>query len=130
MRFDAAIVAVMGGAAESALRDLGRASAQENLERFQHAFVQGKTPMTFLEQTPAIYRMYYASGSREFVATGERSARLETRDAEGVTEADCETIMGWHECALEHVGAKNIRITHPTCRARGGATCVYELAWD
>ena len=31
--------------------------------------------------------------------------------------------------ALEMVGAKNVRITHPVCRARGGTACRYEVSW-
>jgi hypothetical protein len=128
-RFDAAIVSVMGGASERAFWELGRASADENLLKFQASFVRGKTPATFLAQTPAIYRLYYEKGRREFIPSGANAGTIVTRDAESVTVADCLTVMGWHERALEMVGAKSIRIAHPTCRARGGAVCRYELSW-
>jgi hypothetical protein len=129
-RFDAAIVAVMGGVSERALWELGRASAEENLEKFQASFIRNKTPLGFLAQTPAIYRLYYGTGRREFVPSGPNAGAIVTHDAEGATIADCLTIMGWHERALEMVGARAIKITHPVCRARGGPHCRYEVSWS
>ena len=130
LRFDAAIIRVIGGNAQKAFRELGRKSADDNLARFQAGFIRGKTPLTFLAQTPAIYRLYYELGSREFTRTSETSGLLTTHGAESVTAGDCLTVMGWHERALEMVGAKNPRATHSTCRANGASTCVYELSWS
>jgi uncharacterized protein (TIGR02265 family) len=129
-RLDAAIVAIMGGSSERALWELGRASADENLERFQASFVRRKSPLAFLAQTPAIYRLYYETGRREFIPSGTHAGAIVTHDAESVTVADCFTIMGWHERALEMVGARAVKITHPVCRARGGANCRYEVSWS
>lgn len=129
-RFDAAIIKIIGGNAQRAFRELGRKSAEDNLARFQAGFIRGKTPLTFLAQTPAIYRLYYEVGSREFTKSSETSGVLTTHGAESVTAADCLTVMGWHERALEMVGAKKPVLTHPTCRAEGATTCVYNVAWS
>lgn len=127
--FDEAIVEIMGGAGERALWNLGRSSASDNLERFHSAMTRGKTPLTFLQQTPAIYRLYYGSGTREFEASGETSGAIITRDAQDASWADCVTVMGWHERALEIVGATSVKIVHPVCRAKGGDVCRYEVSW-
>jgi uncharacterized protein (TIGR02265 family) len=129
VRLDAAIVERMGKASERVLRELGRESAQDNLPKFQAAMVKGKGPLELLQQTPAIYRLYYGTGRREFHATGPTSGVITTYDADGPTVADCYTIMGWHERALEIVGARGVTIRHPVCRARGGPVCKYELSW-
>ena len=129
VRLDQAIVSRMGGASERAFKDLGRKSASDNLERFQAAIVKKKSPLALLQQTPAIYRLYYGTGRREFVATGPTSGTITTYDAEGPTVADCYTIIGWHERALEIVGARTVSVTHPVCRARGGAVCKYDVSW-
>jgi uncharacterized protein (TIGR02265 family) len=129
-RFDAAIIKVIGGNAEQAFRDLGRKSADDNLGKFQAGFVRGKAPLSFLAQTPAIYRLYYEIGSREFTKTNETSGVLTTHGAESVTTGDCLTVMGWHERALEMVGAKRPVITHPKCRAMGADTCSYHVSWS
>lgn len=129
-RLDDAIIRVIGGRSEEAFRELGRQSAVQNLAKFQTAFLKGKTPQTFLAQTPSIYRIYYDAGAREYLPTGENSGTLITTGAENVTYGDCLTIIGWHEQALEMVGAKSVRITHPVCRARGGTVCRYEVSWS
>lgn len=129
VRFDEAIVAQMGAVTERAFWELGRESANDNVPRFQSAIVRGKTPMAFLHQTPTIYKLYYGTGRREFVPTGDTSGTITTYDAEGASVVDCLTVMGWHERALEIVGARAIRITHPICRATGGPHCRYEVSW-
>lgn len=127
---DDALAKVVGGRAEEAFRALGRKSAETNLPKLQANFLKGKSPQKFLAQTPSIYRIYYEGGSRDYQPTGERAGVITTTGAEGVTWGECLTVIGWHERALELCGAKNVRITHPVCKARGGAVCRYDLHWD
>lgn len=129
-RLDDAVIRVIGGKSEEAFRELGRQSAIQNLAKFQTAFLKGKTPQTFLEQTPSIYKIYYDAGSREYQPSGANAGTLITTGAENVTVGDCLTIIGWHEQALAMVGAKNVKITHPVCKARGGTVCRYEVSWS
>jgi len=129
VRLDAAIVALGGESGAEAFRELGRQSAADNLTRYQSAISRGKSPMGLLHQTAAIYRLYYGTGRREFVETGPTSGVITTYDASGVTLADCLTVVGWHERALEIVGARHVSITHPICRAKGGSVCRYEVSW-
>jgi uncharacterized protein (TIGR02265 family) len=128
-RLDAAIIKHMGGDAKRAFWELGRQSADRNLDTMHRGFLRKKSPMRLLEQTTTIYRLYYDSGSRDFEATGETSGVIVTRGAEDPTEGDCLTVMGWHQRALEKCGARDVKVTHPECRARGGAVCRYALAW-
>jgi uncharacterized protein (TIGR02265 family) len=129
-RLDEAIIRIIGGRSEAAFKELGRKSADDNLIKFQAGFLRGKTPKMFLEQTPAIYKLYYDVGSREYQSTSPTSGQLITRDGESVSYGDCLTIMGWHERALELTGAKNPLVTHPVCKARGGNVCRYEVSWE
>jgi len=130
LHFDEAIIATIGGESEKAFRELGRQSADHNLGKYQTAYVRGKTPQSFLAQAGRVYKTYYGVGSREYVPTGEKSGELVTRGAEDVTAGDCLTVMGWHERALEMVGAKEPRVEHPECRALGGEVCRYTVTWN
>lgn len=131
LRLDSAIADVLSPADKRrAFVEMGRASAEENLRGAQHVFVRPGDPQFLLSQAPQIYRFYYAVGSRTYEKTGDRSAVLRTYGAENVTETDCLTIIGWHERAIELSGGKNVRITHPLCRAHGAEHCEYECAWD
>lgn len=127
---DEALIGVVGGRADEAFRALGRKSAETNLPTLQANLLKGKTPQKFLAQVPAIYRLYYEGGTRDYQPTGERSGTITTTGAEYTTWGECLTVMGWHERALELCGAKGVRITHPVCKARGGAVCRYDLRWE
>lgn len=127
---DEAIIRTLGGSSEAAFKSIGRKSADDNLTRFQAGLLKGKGPAEFLSQAPMIYRMYYESGARRWEPAGDRAGVLVTTGAEGVTYGDCLTVVGWHERALELTGARNPRVTHPVCAARGGTECRYEIRWE
>ncbi|AKF80712.1 Myxococcales-restricted protein, TIGR02265 family [Myxococcus fulvus] len=131
LRLDSAIAEVLSPEDEGrAFIDMGRSSADEALHGEQSAFIRRGEPHFLLSQAPRIYRFYYAVGSRTYESTGPRSAILRTFSAENVTEADCLTIIGWHERAIELSGGLSPRVTHPMCRARGAAHCEYHCAWE
>lgn len=130
LRLDAAIADVLSPEDRTrAFIDMGRASAEENLHGAHAIFVKPGDPQFLLSQSPQIYRFYYAVGSRTYEKTGPRAAVIRTFSAENVTEADCLTIVGWHQRAIEVCGGQNARVTHPLCRARGAPHCEYHCAW-
>ncbi len=131
LRLDEAIADVLSPEDRAkAFIDMGRASAEENLHAAHSIFVRPGDPQYLLSQAPQIYRFYYAVGMRTYEKTGPRSAILRTFDAESVTEADCLTIIGWHQRAIEICGGQDVRVTHPLCRARGAPHCEYHCAWS
>ncbi|WP_257454015.1 TIGR02265 family protein [Archangium lipolyticum] len=109
--------------------EMGRASAEENLQGPHHVFIRKGDPHFLLSHAPEIYRLYYAVGSRTYEKAGARSAVLRTVGAESVTEADCLTIIGWHQRAIEMSGGRDVRVDHPKCRARGNGYCEYLCSW-
>ncbi|HZI09127.1 MAG TPA: TIGR02265 family protein [Myxococcus sp.] len=131
LRLDSAIAEVLSPEDKRrAFIDMGRASAEESLHGAQHVFVRPGDPHFLLSQAPQIYRFYYAVGSRTYEKTGPRAAVLRTFGAENVTEADCLTIIGWHERAIELSGGRSVSVEHPLCRARGAPHCEYHCAWQ
>ncbi|PTL80558.1 TIGR02265 family protein [Vitiosangium sp. GDMCC 1.1324] len=131
LRLDAAIADVLSPKDRAkAFIDMGRASAEDNLNGPHHVFIRKGDPHFLLSHAPEIYRLYYAVGSRSYEKTGERSAVLRTVGAESVTEADCLTIIGWHQRAIELSGGRNVLVEHPKCRARGNGHCEYRCTWE
>ena len=131
LRLDAAIADLLSPEDRTrAFIDMGRASAEENLHGAHHIFVKEGDPQFLLSQAPQIYRFYYAVGSRTYEQTGPTSAIIRTFGAENVTEADCLTIVGWHQRAIEICGGRDVRVTHALCRARGAPHCEYQCSWD
>lgn len=113
-----------------AFMQMGRASAEENLRGAHRVFLRPGDPHFHLSQAPQIYRFYYAVGHCTYERASDGSAVLRIFNAETVTEADCLTVMGWHERAVELSGGKAVQVTHPVCRAKGGALCEYQLSWE
>jgi len=110
--------------------EMGRASADKNLNGPQSPFVKKGEPHFLLRHTPQIYAAYHDTGRRTYEKTGERSAILRTFDSEVVDAKDCLTTVGWIEKALEICGTRDPKVTESLCRARGDAHCEYHLSWS
>ncbi len=128
-RLDDAIVRVLAQGDLAFFERLGAASAEKNLATFHKAFLTPGDPHAFLAKAGTIYRMYYETGRREYEKTGEREALLRTFDAQTFSAPDCLTVVGWYRHAMELCGAAGVTIVEEECRASGGATCRYRIAW-
>lgn len=129
-RLDEAIVRVLGKGDTKVFEDIGAASARYHLATVHKLALEPGNPQGLLAKTPAVYRLYYDTGRREYTPTGPTSGVMTTYDAETYSSADCLTIIGWHKQALAMCGAKNVVITEETCRAKGGPVCRYVLSWE
>jgi uncharacterized protein (TIGR02265 family) len=131
LRLDAAIAEVLSPRDRNkAFIEMGRASAEDNLNGPHHVFIRKGDPHFLLSHAPEIYRLYYAVGSRTYEKTGPRSGVLRTMGAGSVTTDDCLTIIGWYQRAIEMSGGRDVRIDHTRCRARGNSHCEYHCAWE
>lgn len=129
-RLDKAIVKALGGGDTKVFREMGRASARENLTKVHTSFLEPRDPLKFMAKAPIIYRFYYDTGQRAWQQTGPTSGVLTTTGSETFSTADCATVMGWYEEALEMLGAKNVSINEETCCAQGADACRYKVSWD
>jgi uncharacterized protein (TIGR02265 family) len=129
-RLDEAIVTVLGKGQASFFERLGAASADQNLGTLHHAFLAPGDPHAFLAKAPAIYRLYYETGHRDYQRVGEREGLLTTHEAETFSAPDCMTVVGWYRRALEMCGARDVEVVEEECRARGGALCRYRVKWS
>jgi uncharacterized protein (TIGR02265 family) len=110
--------------------EMGRASADLNLTGPQRSLVHVGDPHYLLSLTESVYGYYYSTGKRTYERTGPKSVVLTTFDAEEVTAADCLTVIGWHQRAVEICGGNSVQVEHPKCRARGEDRCDYHLSWQ
>ena len=131
LRLDAAIAQELYPAdPQRAFIEMGRASAEVNLKGPQRAFLREGDPHGLLSFAEAIYAYYYGEGRRTYEKTGANSATLTTHDAPPSTPADCLTVVGWHERAIELSGGRNAQVLETKCRARGDAVCEYRCSWE
>jgi uncharacterized protein (TIGR02265 family) len=118
------------GKSDGAFRMLGAASATHNLGAVHRNFVTRRDPHGLLRQAATIFRLYYDTGRREYERTGDKSAVLRTYDCASFSRADCLTVVGWHEKAIELCGGRKVHVYEPHCRARGDAHCEYVCSWE
>jgi hypothetical protein len=128
-RLDDAIVRVVGGGRLEFFEQLGEASATQNLATFHKGFLTKGDAHAFLAKAPAIYRLYYETGRREYAKTGDKEGLLTTFDAETFSAPDCLTVVGWYRKALEMCGVNGVQIVEESCRASGGDACRYRFRW-
>jgi hypothetical protein len=115
---------------ENVFRLLGSSSASHNLGTSHKVYVRERDPHGLLKQAAAIFRLYYDTGYRTYERTGDRRATLRTFECQSFSEADCLTVVGWHEKAIELCGGRAPKVTEPLCRARGNDTCEYRCEWE
>ncbi|MFQ5766499.1 MAG: DUF2378 family protein [Acidobacteriota bacterium] len=129
-RIDETVMAVLGQGRPETFRRLGMRSADFNLAGVHHVYVREGDPHGLLRRAPAIYKLYYDTGHRTYERTGVTSCKLVTYESESYSEADCLTVIGWHQRAVEICGGKNVRVEHPKCRAKGSEVCEYRISWE
>ncbi len=130
LRLDDAISEVLSPNDKSKVfLDMGRASAQMNLDGPQKSYVRAGDPHFLLSLAPKIYADYHTAGRRVYERAGDKAALVKTFDAETVTANDCLTVVGWLERAVELSGGKNVKVTQARCRAQGDPHCEYRCAW-
>jgi len=131
LRLDEAIAQELyPGEPQRAFLEMGRASADVNLNGPQRAFLRGGDPHGLLSFAESIYAFYYGEGRRTYERTGAKSATLTTYDAPVATPGDCLTVIGWHERAIELAGGSNAKVVETQCRSRGDAVCEYRCSWE
>jgi uncharacterized protein (TIGR02265 family) len=110
--------------------DMGRASADMNLTGPHKAFVKVGDPHALLSMAPQIYRSYYETGRRTYEKTGPTSGVLRTYEGDETTPADCLTVVGWHQRAIELCGGKDVKVLETRCRSRHDDCCEYRCEWS
>ncbi len=128
-RLDAAIAEVLDQG-KGIFRVLGAVSAKDNLSGDHKRFLQGRDPHGLLRNAASLYKLYYDTGERTYERTGDKTAILRTIGGRAYSAADCLTVVGWHEKAIEMCGGLSPRVTETSCRARGASLCEYLCEWE
>lgn len=128
-RLDAAIASEVG-MGEKIFKLMGVKSAEHNLNTTHRAFIVQKDPHGLLRRAAPIYQMYYNTGHRTYEQLAEKKAVLRTFESTTHSKEDCQTVIGWHEKAIEMCGGTNVRVTDPKCRDRGDEICEYLCEWQ
>ena len=129
-RLDEAIAQVVDPAHRVAVyRELGRASAQQNLHKFHGIFLQGRGPHDLLSGFPAVRATYYSDGAASYEKTGDSSGVFRVAGARSHSLPDCESTAGYFERAIELLGGREAKVELGRCRTRGDERCEFRCEW-
>jgi uncharacterized protein (TIGR02265 family) len=127
-RLDQAIAAELGQG-QHAFRALGAQSATDNLDETHRVYMRSHDPHGLLKHTAQIYSAYYKTGYRTYEWVSPTKAVLRTFESRSFSAADCLTVVGWHEKAIEMCGGAGPHVEEVRCRARAEDRCEYVCEW-
>jgi hypothetical protein len=108
---------------------MGRASADYALTTIYKIFFKVGSPQFVISKASTVFKTYYTTGQMNPVVSEKGHALMEITGFADPAAILCERIMGWMERTVELSGAKEPRMVHPQCLARGDAVCRYEGWW-
>jgi len=114
---------------ESAIREIGRWSAQQNLSTTYRMF-RRQDIHDFFERSAALHSQFQDFGIEVYQKTGENAGKITHRDYATYSPVYCESACGYYEQVMKIHGASKAVVDHPACLGRGAKECVFDLRWS
>lgn len=107
--------------------EIGKFEAQQDLNRVLRVFLRVLSPLQIFRVEARLWSHFQDSGKWEshHVANGVDA----TLTGWTIDQALCQELAGYLVRLMEFAGGKNVRVLHPTCRARGAQKCVFQYRW-
>ncbi len=128
VRLIRAIRAVFESEEPNIVKSTGRHAAEEDLTRIHRAFLRMANPAFVLEKAAEYWSRFFDTG-KWHVRRVENGAEATLVGVGIVDETWCTNITAYVGRMFELVGAKEPRVTHARCRARGDEHCEFAVRW-
>ncbi|HJZ85718.1 MAG TPA: hypothetical protein VKN99_11140 [Polyangia bacterium] len=130
LRFHRAVDKTFGRGDLALCRDVGRFSAEWQLNSFHKFLLRFKTPEWFFAKGISVWRQYHDTGRWEWAKQepGHIVGRL--FDFSVTDAAFCMREQGWFWRAAELTGGVHVVVDERRCRTRGDEFCEYEGRWQ
>ncbi len=112
----------------SIVTERGTWAALQDMRTVHKVLLKLVTAQWVVEKGMKLWPNFHTSGRWESKRQGDSGARAVLHDLGVVDEAMCATLKGWMIGLLQLAG-KRATVEHTECRARGGASCVFQLSW-
>lgn len=123
-----AVDAVCGRGDLKLARALGAYAAECDFHRALRTFIRVLSPDYLFKMHQRLWQHFQSAGRWESTRDGPHEATLTLHDYV-VDEAVCIELAGYCARMVEFTGATDVTFEHPSCRARGGATCTFRVRW-
>jgi hypothetical protein len=111
------------------LTGIGRYGAEKDLNTVYRLFFRLQSPAYAIEKIAEYWRKFHDTGVWTVEREGSGKARGTLREWGCVDRALCREMTAYMTRVLELVGAKDVRLSHPRCRADGETECFFSLRW-
>jgi hypothetical protein len=111
------------------LQQAGAYSAEYDVTRIHRLLFRFANPGFILEKATEIWGRFYETGTWTVERPSQSTAVATLRDFEIVDAPYCTFLTGYFVRLFELVGAKDVRVVHRQCRARGDDACRFEGSW-
>jgi hypothetical protein len=113
----------------SLVTERGTWAAMQDMRTVHRVLLKLVTAQWVVDKGMKLWPNFHTSGRWESKRAGDKFARATLIDLGVVDEAMCATLKGWIIGLLTLAGVKRPHVDHVECRARGAATCVYNVSW-
>lgn len=127
-RFTEAAAREKGEDLESFAQRAGEYGAQLGLKTVYKFVMMVLSIEAVLRKAPLMWSRVYDKGTMT-VESEDKTARIHITDFPSEA-AGCGRATGWFRVIGERAGAKNIRLEHALCVARGDEECRWDFEWD
>jgi hypothetical protein len=110
--------------------DLGRFVMDDGVNSLYRAFFAITTPSFVIKGSALLWGMFFKGSRLRVLRRGRKWVEPAIQGAARCWEPLCISISGGMSSALEHAGARNLRLTHHHCQSRGGSSCEFRFEWD
>jgi len=111
------------------LANMGRFEAEKDLSTTQRLFLRLANPGYAMEKAGQYWRRFHDWGGLEVERLSKHEARATVVDSVVADPLWCIQFQAYMGRVFELVGAKEVKMEHTQCRARGDKNCVYEGTW-
>jgi predicted hydrocarbon binding protein len=109
-------------------RRAGREGAADALKGIYRFFAMVMTPGSLLGRASQMWSSLYNRGAMRVETQTDRSAVIKLVDFPSEA-AGCARVTGWIERMGEMTGAKEVRVQHVQCAAKGAPQCEWTITW-
>ncbi len=121
---------VLGRGDGRVIEEIGAFDARENLRGIYSVFISFMKPEFIAARSSLVWKRYYDCGDMKVLKMIPQGAELELVDFPDVPKGHEHELIGWMGEALRETGVKQVQVSHPSCKARGDAGCLFQVRWE
>lgn len=125
IRFHRAVDQRFGTGDLSLVEEIGRHSAEWQLNAFHKLVLRFKKPSYIINKAGQLWSRYHQTGRWEVEERADGTVIGRLHDFAVADECFCTRERGWFARAIELTGGRNVVVQEPRCRAFGAPFCEY-----